>query len=55
MGCTQSDPISVPFWKPATVLKIETIQGWDALRVTLLSIVRIPKALTKVLSPAVWK
>ena len=31
MGCAQSDSIPVPFWKPATVLKIETIQGWDAL------------------------
>jgi len=31
MGRTQSDSISIPFRKPATVLKIETIQDWNAL------------------------
>ncbi len=37
------------------VLKTEAIEGRDALGIARLTIVRVPKAFTKVLSPAVRK
>ena len=45
---------SSSFSENCRVLKIEAIQGRDP-SVALLSVARIPKALTKILSPAVWK
>lgn len=48
----RSDPVPIPFWKLATVLKSETIRGGT---LKLLSVVRVPKALTKIFSPVVWK
>jgi hypothetical protein len=55
MGCTQSDPIPVPFRKLASVLKLQTIQGREPLNIALLSIVGIPEPLPKIFPPAVWK